>query len=140
MPSPVDRSITVSAPYLRAAKSFASSHSVSLDRADLPILALIFVRAAMPMPIGLSPLARCTLLAGMTKRPRATSARTNSGWSCSSRATDSISGVITPARACSSWVISSCQLSVYSFQFRQPAITESYGIGRADVNKLAGPI
>ena len=69
------------------------------------MLALIFVRAAMPMPIGWSPFAKWTLLAGMTIRPRATSSRTSSGSSCSSRATASISAVTRPARACSIWVI-----------------------------------
>ncbi len=43
------------------------------------MLALILQRAAMPMPIGSSRLARCTLLAGMTIRPAATSSRTSSG-------------------------------------------------------------
>ena len=40
------------------------------------MLALIFVRAAMPMPMGASPFARWALLAGITIRPRATSSRT----------------------------------------------------------------
>ena len=39
------------------------------------------------------------MLAGMIARPRATSSRTNSGAMPSRRATNSISGVISPRRA-----------------------------------------
>ena len=42
------------------------------------MLALILHLALMPMPIGSRPIARWTRLAGMTIRPRATSARTSS--------------------------------------------------------------
>ena len=95
---PVDRSITVSEPKWTAVCSFSSSPSMLLVTAELPMLALIFVRAAMPMHIGSSRLPRCTLLAGITIRPRATSSRINSGSSSSRLATYSISGVTTPAR------------------------------------------
>ena len=67
-----------------------------LVTAELPMLALIFVFAATPIPIGSSRFCKCTLLAGMTIRPRATSRRTNSGSRRSRVATNSISGVIEP--------------------------------------------
>ena len=79
MSSPVERSITVSAPKWTAVCSFSSSPSMSLVTAELPMLALILRLAAMPMPIGSSRPARCTLLAGMTIRPAATSSRIEPG-------------------------------------------------------------
>ena len=105
MSLPVERSITVSAPKWTAVCSFSSSPSMLLVTAELPMLALIFVFAAMPMPIGSSRFCRCTLLAGMTIRPRATSLRTNSGSRPSRLATNSISGVTSPSRADSIWVM-----------------------------------
>ena len=69
------------------------------------MFALILVVLARPMHIGSSPCARCTLFAGITMRPAATSSRTISGVRWGSRcATRSISGVTVPSRACSSWV------------------------------------
>ena len=59
---PVDRSITVSAPKWTAVCSFSSSPSMSLVTAELPMLALIFVRAAMPMHIGSQPLLQVDLV------------------------------------------------------------------------------
>ena len=91
---PVERSITVSEPRSTAILSLASSLSTSEVTAELPMLALILQVALMPMPIGSRPSLRCSRLAGMTIRPRATSARTSSGSSFSRRATYSISGVI----------------------------------------------
>ncbi len=85
--------------------SFCSSVCSSLVTAELPILALIFVRAAMPMHIGSSDLVRCTLLAGITIRPRATSLRISSSGRSSRWATNFISGVISLFLARSNWVI-----------------------------------
>ena len=65
--------------------------------AELPMLALILQRVATPMPIGWRP--RWLTLAGMTRRPRATSSRTSSGSSRSLWATCRISPVIVPWRA-----------------------------------------
>ena len=45
--------------------------------AELPMLAFTLQRAAMPMHIGSSRPARCTLFAGITIRPAATSLRTS---------------------------------------------------------------
>ena len=102
----MDRSITVSAPQRSAQWSFSTSASVPLDTGDAPMLALILVVLARPMHIGSRPWARCTLFAGITMRPAATSSRTISGVRCGSRsATRSISGVTVPSRACSSCVI-----------------------------------
>ncbi len=56
--APVDKSITVSAPNSIAARTFFNSHSLSLLTAELPRFALIFVRAAIPIPIACSPLSR----------------------------------------------------------------------------------
>ena len=63
------------------------------------MLALIFVRAAMPIAIGSRRWRRCSTFAGITIRPRATSARTVSSGRSSRVATKAISGVIVPARA-----------------------------------------
>ena len=52
MSEPVDKSIMVSAPYLTAYCTLAISQAASLERAELPRLALILVRRAMPMPMG----------------------------------------------------------------------------------------
>ena len=107
MPSmlpPVDRSMTVSEPRWTAMCSFSSSSSRVPVTAELPMLALILQREATPMAIGSSVLARWTLLAGMTMRPRATSARISSGSRFSRVATKRIGSVTTPARANSSWV------------------------------------
>ena len=49
---PVDRSITVSAPYFTAMRSFSISPSASDDTCELPMLALIFTRATLPIAIG----------------------------------------------------------------------------------------
>ena len=104
MSLPVDRSITVSAPKCTAVCSFSSSIASSPVTAELPMFALILQRTATPIPSGSSRPARWTLLAGMTRRPAATSCRTNSASRYSARATYSISGVTSPARAASIWV------------------------------------
>ena len=95
--SPVERSITVSAPQSVAQRSFSTSSSIDDATAELPMLALIFTRKRRPMIIGSS--SGWLMLAGMIARPRATSSRTSSAGTPSRRATNSISGVISPRRA-----------------------------------------
>src|SRR6266850_5567049 len=73
---PVERSITVSAPYLTEYSSFSSSQAISLVTAEFPILELILHLDATPMHIGSR--FRWLMLAGMIIRPRATSERTSS--------------------------------------------------------------
>src|SRR5829696_4197580 len=96
---PVERSITVSAPYLTANWSFSSSPSMSLVTAELPMFALILTFATLPTAIGTSEPARWCTLAGITRRPRATSLRTSSGLNRSRSATTRIASVTTPSRA-----------------------------------------
>jgi hypothetical protein len=55
---PVERSITVSAPYLTATSSFSISPSTSDETAELPMLAFIFTRETAPIAIGSSAPAR----------------------------------------------------------------------------------
>src|SRR5688572_8870939 len=108
MPSmfpPVERSMTVSAPRWTAVCSFSSSSSTFPVTAELPMLALILHFEATPIAIGSSFFVRCTVLAGMTMRPRATSDRISSGSRSSRRATYCISGVMVPCRAASSCVM-----------------------------------
>ena len=102
MSSPVERSITVSAPQSVDHWSFSTSSSIDDRTAELPMLALIFTRKLRPIIIGSS--SRWRILAGMIARPRATSSRTNSAGSPSRAATNSISGVISPRRAYESCV------------------------------------
>src|SRR5712692_5123724 len=71
--------------------------------------------ACPPLP------ARCLRLAGITRRPRATSSRTNSGETHSRRATRCISAVTTPFRAASSCVMS---------RFPPPALSGSGSRGQ----------
>ncbi len=97
MSPPVERSITVSAPYFRQMRSFSSSPSMSLTTALLPMFALILQVAPTPMAMGSS--SGWATLAGMIIRPRAISLRTNSGSSRSRPATCAISSVTTPFRA-----------------------------------------
>jgi hypothetical protein len=97
MSPPVERSMTVSAPYLTEERSFSSSSSIFEVTAELPMLELILHLEATPMHMG-SRFWWFTF-AGMIIRPRATSERTNSGAMFSRRATYSISSVITPLRA-----------------------------------------
>ena len=96
---PVERSITVSAPYFTANCSFSSSPSMSDVTAELPMFALILTLLTLPTAIGLSEPARWNMLAGMTSRPRATSLRTSSGLNCSRSATNLMASVMTPSRA-----------------------------------------
>ena len=100
---PVDRSMTVSAPHRVDQRSFSTSSSMDEETAEFPMLALIFTLNARPMMVGSS--SGWLMLAGMMARPRATSARTNSGSIASRRATNSISGVISPFLAHSIWVM-----------------------------------
>ncbi len=74
---PVERSITVSAPQRIAHTIFSTSSSTDDVTAELPMLALILVRKFRPMIIGSS--SAWLMFEGMMARPRATSARTNSG-------------------------------------------------------------
>ena len=97
MVPPVERSITVSAPYLMETASFASSSSTTLVTALLPMFAFTLQESAMPMPMGSR--FTCATFAGITNRPRATSSRTTSAETFSRRATKSISSVTTPRRA-----------------------------------------
>ena len=78
---PVDRSMTVSAPQRIAHTIFSTSSSTEEVTAELPMLALIFTRKLRPMIIGSN--SPWLMLAGMMARPRAISARTNSGVMCS---------------------------------------------------------
>jgi hypothetical protein len=94
---PVERSITVSAPQRVDHVIFSTSSSMEEATAELPMLALIFTRKFRPMIMG--SLSGWFTLAGMMARPRATSSRTFSGVMPSRRATNSISGVISPRRA-----------------------------------------
>jgi hypothetical protein len=73
---PVERSITVSAPQRTAHCSFSTSSAVLLLTGEAPMLALILVRVARPMAMGSRRCARWFTLAGITRRPAATSSRT----------------------------------------------------------------
>ena len=99
---PVDRSITVSAPHRVAQVSFSTSSAIEEVTAEVPMLAFTFTRNRLPMIIG--SLSGWLTLAGSTARPAAISSRTTRGSTPSRIATNSISGVITPARAYASWV------------------------------------
>ena len=126
---PVERSITVSAPRSTAVFSLSSSLSTSEVTAELPMLALILHLALMPMPIGSSPSGRWAVLAGITIRPRATSARTSSGSRFSRRATYSISAVIIPRRACSICVMVRATSSACRSSARWPGASDGAGPG-----------
>src|SRR6185437_4132003 len=105
MSLPVERSITVSAPYLTASRSLPTSSSMEEETAELPMFALILTEATLPMAMGSSLPARWWVLAGMTRRPRATSARMSSGSRDSRWATKRMAGVISPLRAKAIWVL-----------------------------------
>jgi hypothetical protein len=51
MSLPVERSITVSAPYFTASRSFPTSLSIEEETAEFPMFALILALATLPMPI-----------------------------------------------------------------------------------------
>ena len=87
----------VSAPQRVAHVIFSTSSSMEEVTAELPMLALIFTRKRRPMIMG--SVSGWLMLAGRMARPRAISSRTVSGASPSRRATNSISGVISPRRA-----------------------------------------
>jgi hypothetical protein len=97
MSRPVERSMTVSAPQQVAHVSLSTSSSAEEETAEVPMLALIFVRKRLPMIIGSD--SGWLTLAGMIARPRATSSRTKVGSRPSRVATKSISGVTSPRRA-----------------------------------------
>ena len=94
---PVERSITVSAPYFTASSSFFSSSLTSLALGEAPMLAFTLHLEAMPMAIGSRP--GWLMLAGMIMRPRATSSITSDSGRFSRFATWAISSVTTPCRA-----------------------------------------
>jgi hypothetical protein len=89
--------MTVSAPQSVDHRSFSTSSSMDDVTAELPMLALILTAKLRPMIIGSS--SGWLMFAGMIARPRATSARTNSGSKPSRIAMNSISVVIVPRRA-----------------------------------------
>src|SRR2546429_1791514 len=74
---PVERSITVSPPQRMAQVILSTSSPIEELTAELPMLQLIFTRKLRPMIIGSD--SGWLMFAGMMARPRATSARTNSG-------------------------------------------------------------
>src|SRR3954463_5333002 len=74
---PVARAMTVSAPQRIAHTILSPSAATSDATALLPIFALIFVRKLRPIAIGSD--SGWLMLLGMIARPRAISARTNSG-------------------------------------------------------------
>ena len=76
--------MTVSAPHRVAQVSLSTSSAIEEVTAELPMLALIFVRKARPMTIGSD--SGWLTLAGMIARPAATSSRTSSGEQPSRRA------------------------------------------------------
>jgi len=77
--------------------SFSTSSAIDEVTAELPMLALIFTRNRRPMAMGSD--SGWLTLAGMIALPWATSSRTNSVVTPSRRATNSISGVISPRLA-----------------------------------------
>ena len=76
MLSPVDKSITVSAPQRIDHTSLSTSSSMLDVTAELPMLAFTLMRKLRPIIIG--SLSGWLMLLGITARPRATSSRTNS--------------------------------------------------------------
>ena len=70
-PPPVDKSMTVSAPYLTARLSFSISSLISEELGEAPILAFTLHLEAIPIAIG----SRFVWLifAGIIRRPRAIS-------------------------------------------------------------------
>ena len=89
--------MTVSAPHVTAQVSLSTSSSMPEVTAELPMLAFTLTRNRRPMIIGSA--SGWLTLAGMIARPAATSLRTSSASQPSRVATNSISGVTTPARA-----------------------------------------
>jgi hypothetical protein len=73
---PVDRSITVSAPWRMDQTILSTSLATSDATAELPMLALILTRKLRPMAMGSD--SGWLMFDGMMARPRATSSRTNS--------------------------------------------------------------
>ena len=80
---PVERSITVSAPQRVAHTIFSTSSSMLDVTAELPMLAFTFTRKLRPIIIGSD--SGWLTLQGMMARPAATSSRTNSGVTSSTR-------------------------------------------------------
>ena len=113
----------VSAPYLRETSSFSNSFFGQLEVWELPMLELILVRRARPMPIGFR-LVWFTF-AGITIVPAATPSRMNSGERYSEAATAAISGVTTPCFAASIWVLSAFMLDSLSLLSRKASIGSS---------------
>ncbi|MBA7716726.1 hypothetical protein ES703_125802 [subsurface metagenome] len=119
---PVERSIIVSAPASMATWSLSSSSETSAKSFDVPMFALTLVRRSLPIPqiltCGRPSALRCRLQQIATY-PAATCLRSVSTGIFSSAAIFSISGVITPFRACSSCVM--FFLSPVFFLFRREA-------------------
>jgi len=99
---PVERSITVSAPYLTASLSFSTSSLISLALGEAPILALTLHLEAIPIDIGSR--FKWLILAGIINLPLATSSIIKEEGRFSFLATKSISSVICPFLAKFIWV------------------------------------
>ena len=91
---PVERSLTVSAPYFTASFSFFTSSAASEAFGEAPMLAFTLHLLAMPIAIG-SKLA-WLIFAGMIMRPLATSSMISDSGRFSRLATWIISSVISP--------------------------------------------
>jgi len=102
MSPPVLRSMTASAPYLRATWSFCSSESRSTISLEVPRLTLIFMDSPSPMAAGS---ASWTGLCGAQMRPEAIPLRMNSSETPSFLAISFIRGDTSPLRACSMMVL-----------------------------------
>ena len=100
-----DKSMMDSAPSSNATSTLRHSSASSARSPEMPRLTLTLVRRPSPTPSGESD--AWWMFAGMAMRPHATPLRMNSGSRPSLRATSSMCGVITPARANSICVIGS---------------------------------
>src|SRR4051812_5445603 len=120
---PVDRSITVSAPQRVAQVSFSTSSATEEVTAEVPMLALTFTRNREPITIGSD--SGWLRLTGSTARPAAISSRIRIGSTPSRIAANSISGVISPARARANWV--------------RPLVHDARSGGRPTSGSLPGP-
>ena len=105
MSLPVERSITVSAPKWTAMCSLSSSSSTLLVTAELPMLALILHLAAMPIAHRLQPAGQMHFVRRNDHPSRGDFVANQLRREPSRLATNSISGVIWPARAARSWVV-----------------------------------
>ena len=122
MSRPVERSITVSAPKWTAVCSFSNSRVDVAGDGRVADVGVDLGRGGDADAHRLQPLRRWTVLAGMTIRPRATSPRINFRLELLAPATNSISGVIVPARALSICVATGDGLREVDFEstWRKP--------------------